>query len=148
MGTTFALVMSSYSSSSNGTPSSSAKTPFLPSKLNRQSYPHFTDDSSLVDDCLASTRRSWHSLLRFWKTRGKQSSWALFLEVAHQLRRNMALRRLLSAPHVLVLVWVLVMLWGERWVFHTTVERCRWENWEKWVSLTELGEFFTSRPID
>lgn len=128
--------MSSYSSSSNGAPSSSASAPFLPSKLNRQNYAHFGDDSSLLDDCLATARRSWHSLLHFWSMRGKQASWALLLEAAHQLRRNMATRRLLSVPHVLVLAWVLVMLWGERWVFHSTVERCRWGTWEKWVSST------------
>lgn len=134
--------MSSYSSSSNGAPSS-ANAPFLPSKLNRQNYAHFADDSSLVDDCLAATRRSWHSMLRFWNTRGKQTFWAFLLEVAHQLRRNMIPRRLLSVPHVLVSVWVLVMLWGERWVFHNTVERCQWESWEKWVSLTKLENFCT-----
>lgn len=113
-----------------------ANAPFLPSKLGRQSYDstQLGDDSSLFDDCLATARRSWRSLLRFWSTRGRQASWALFLDATHQLRRNLSLHRLLSAPHLLVLLWMLVLLWGERWVFHSTVDRCRWGSWEKWVS--------------
>ncbi|EOO00749.1 putative cell division control protein 1 protein [Phaeoacremonium minimum UCRPA7] len=42
------------------------------------------------------------------------------------------MRRLLSFPHLLVMAWVFVLLWGERWVFHTRVESCHWSNWEKW----------------
>lgn len=110
--------------------SSSASAPFVSSKLRQQS---FGDDSSLVDDCLATVQRLWNSLLSFCRTRGRKAAWASLLQSAHQLRRNLAWRRLFSFPHVLVAVWVLVMLWGERWVFHTTVERCAWENWEKWV---------------
>lgn len=120
--------MSSYSYN-NGASSSSA--PFVSSKLRQHS---FADDSSLADDCLATAQRLWHSLLKFLGTQGKQAAWASLLRVAHQLRRNLVLSRLLSFPHVLVAVWVLMMLWGERWVFHTTVERCAWQNWEKWVS--------------
>lgn len=119
--------MASYSYN-NGASSSSA--PFAASRLRQES---FGDDSSLVDDCLATAQRLWRSLLSFCSTRGKRAAWASLLQSAHQLRRNLALSRLLSFPHVLVAVWVLVMLWGERWVFHTRVERCAWESWEKWV---------------
>lgn len=110
--------------------SSSAPVPFASSKLRQHT---FGDDSSLVDDCLATVQGQWNSLLSFCRTRGKSTAWASLLQFAYQLRRNLALHRLLSFPHVLVAVWVVVMLWGERWVFHTTVERCAWENWEKWV---------------
>lgn len=125
--------MASYSNGNgNGAYYTPANSALQPSKL-RQNYPHFGDDSSLIDDCVAAARRSWRSLLRFCSTKGKKASWALLLETMRQLRRNMSTHRLVSIPHVLVLIWVLVMLWGERWVFHTTVERCRWGNWEKWV---------------
>lgn len=114
----------------NGASSSSAL--FNSSRL-RQESSSFGDDSSLVDDCLATAQRLWHSLLSFCSTRGKKAAWVSLLQSAHQLRRNLALSRLLSFPHVLVAVWVLVMLWGERWVFVNRVERCAWEHWEKWV---------------
>jgi hypothetical protein len=43
-------------------------------------------------------------------------------------------RRLVSLPHIFVVIWALVLLWGERWVFESAVQACRWENWERWVS--------------
>jgi hypothetical protein len=43
-------------------------------------------------------------------------------------------RRLLSLPHLLCLVWVLVLFWGERWVFWDAVRECEWGRWERWVS--------------
>ncbi|KAF3764395.1 hypothetical protein M406DRAFT_291465 [Cryphonectria parasitica EP155] len=122
--------MASYpsGSSSNGASSSSL---FTHSKL-RQSHANIGDDSSLLDDCFAGVQKSWQSLLVFWSTRGKRGSWDCLLQGAHQLRSNLATRRLFSFPHVLVAIWLLVLMWGERWVFHTTVERCAWENWEEW----------------
>ena len=42
-------------------------------------------------------------------------------------------RSLLSLPHLFIVVWWVVLLWGERWVFKSAVEECRWENWERWV---------------
>lgn len=47
--------------------------------------------------------------------------------------RNLAPRRLLSFPHALVLVWMVILLWGERWVFESKVDDCAWKKWEKWV---------------
>lgn len=130
--------MASYSNSNGASSSSSAaRTPFGQSKL-RDNYPNFSslgnDDSSLVDDCVATLRQAWHSFLQFLSTRGKQAAWEAVLQSTHQLQRNLSAQRIFSFPHALVLVWVLVLLWGEHWVFHTTVERCDWDNWEKWVS--------------
>jgi len=47
---------------------------------------------------------------------------------------NWSPRRLFNLPHLFIAIWVLVLLWGERWVFQKSVEECRWENWERWVS--------------
>lgn len=58
---------------------------------------------------------------------------ALLESVLVQLGRNMTARRLLSFPHALVLVWVLILVWGERWVFDSKVDDCAWKKWEKWV---------------
>ncbi|KAH7319251.1 cell division control protein 1 [Rhexocercosporidium sp. MPI-PUGE-AT-0058] len=41
-------------------------------------------------------------------------------------------RQLLSLPHLFVLAWVLALLWGERWVFQSSVESCGWGSWERW----------------
>ncbi|CAL3972659.1 unnamed protein product [Diplocarpon coronariae] len=40
--------------------------------------------------------------------------------------------RLLSLPHLFVLVWVLALLWGERWAFQSSIESCGWDSWERW----------------
>jgi hypothetical protein len=58
---------------------------------------------------------------------------AAMLSMAHRLRQNLTYQRLLSFPHLVVAVWVVLMLWGERWAFHSKVESCHWSNWEKWV---------------
>jgi hypothetical protein len=50
-------------------------------------------------------------------------------------RRTWSWRRLLSLPHLFAALWVVVLLWGERWVFESSIESCRWENWEQWVRL-------------
>ena len=49
-------------------------------------------------------------------------------------RRNWTLRRLLNLPHLLVVVWALVLLWGERWAFQRSIRACEWATWERWVS--------------
>ncbi|KUJ24128.1 uncharacterized protein LY89DRAFT_703337 [Mollisia scopiformis] len=41
-------------------------------------------------------------------------------------------RRLLSLPHAFIAIWVVLLLWGERWVFRSSVQECKWENWESW----------------
>ncbi|KAM0335425.1 hypothetical protein ACHAQA_000471 [Verticillium albo-atrum] len=56
----------------------------------------------------------------------------LFTRAAWQIRMNLTARRLLSFPHLLFGFWVLLMLWGEYWVFDSRVGSCRWDKWEKW----------------
>lgn len=124
--------MASYSNGSNGAPSSSSNyTPFVPSSL-RQNHPQIEEDDP-IGDCMNFLQRYWQKLVRFWNTSGKRATIAFLLKTAHQLRRNLVLSRLFSFPHVLVVLWVLVLMWGERWIFHTKVESCHWSNWEKWV---------------
>jgi len=61
-----------------------------------------------------------------------------------QARRNFTAARLFNVPHLLVVVWFVILLWGERWVFHSRVERCHWSDWENWVSLLNS---FLSHPL-
>ncbi|KAK5663697.1 hypothetical protein OQA88_4128 [Cercophora sp. LCS_1] len=89
-------------------------------------------DSSLLDDLKAFVAYSARALWRFWNERGRHMVLASAVSAARQLQRNLTYNRLLSFPHLLVGLWVLVLLWGERWVFHSRVESCQWKNWEKW----------------
>ncbi|KAG6041108.1 hypothetical protein E4U41_005978 [Claviceps citrina] len=63
---------------------------------------------------------------------GREAATAVAARTAHQIRRNMVPRRVLSFPHFLFLFWVVILLWGERWVFESKVQKCEWEKWEKW----------------
>lgn len=90
-------------------------------------------DSSLLDDCLAGLKVATRSLWGFWKGSGRYMVLGFLVNMLRQLRHNLAMRRLLSFPHALVVVWVLLLLWGERWVFHSRVESCHWSSWENWV---------------
>ncbi|KAG6010014.1 hypothetical protein E4U21_000455 [Claviceps maximensis] len=63
---------------------------------------------------------------------GREAATTLALRTAHQIRRNLVARRVLSFPHFLFLFWMVILLWGERWVFDSKVQRCDWANWEKW----------------
>jgi hypothetical protein len=42
---------------------------------------------------------------------------------------------LLNLPNALIILWIIVLLWGERWVFEGSINACQWTNWERWVSL-------------
>ncbi|KAF5518818.1 Uncharacterized protein CGCA056_v009767 [Colletotrichum aenigma] len=74
------------------------------------------------------SQRLWH----FWQTRGRRMTINMLYQAGWQLRQNLTARRLLSFPHLLVCLWLLILLWGERWVFSSRVADCRWSNWESW----------------
>ncbi|KAJ9633292.1 hypothetical protein H2204_007188 [Knufia peltigerae] len=40
--------------------------------------------------------------------------------------------RIWSLPTALVLLWVVVLLWGERFTYENSVKRCLWQQWESW----------------
>lgn len=42
-------------------------------------------------------------------------------------------RRIVTLGRVLIVVWFIVLYWGERGVFKSSIDACRWENWEHWV---------------
>ena len=96
------------------------------------SYPD-SSSNSLIDDFRAFLIRSYRWFWRFWRERGRRMVQAGMVALARRTRQNLAYNRLFSVPHLLVCVWIVVLLWGERWVFHSKVEDCHWDNWEKWV---------------
>ncbi|KAL2258634.1 hypothetical protein VTK26DRAFT_8001 [Humicola hyalothermophila] len=93
--------------------------------------------TSAVDDIRAFVVRALRSLVRWWRERGRHLASATMLSFAHRLRLNLTYHRMVSFPHMLVAIWVVVLLWGERWVFHSKVESCRWSNWENWPAGAE-----------
>ncbi|KAK4035382.1 hypothetical protein C8A01DRAFT_38120 [Parachaetomium inaequale] len=98
-------------------------------------YPprYYPDNStSLLDDLRALVAQAVRALVRFWRERGRRMAYATVLSLAHRLRQNLTYHRLVSFPHLLVAAWVVVLLWGERWAFHSKVESCHWSNWENW----------------
>jgi len=55
-----------------------------------------------------------------------------------QKPRSWDARRFLNLPNLLAVSWILLLLWGERWVFESSISSCEWGEWERWVS-SELG---------
>ncbi|KAI9806657.1 MAG: hypothetical protein M1825_006114 [Sarcosagium campestre] len=45
--------------------------------------------------------------------------------------RRPFLRRIITLPHVLIVSWLFLLLWGERSVFTASVQLCDWD-WEDW----------------
>ncbi|KAH6847474.1 Metallo-dependent phosphatase-like protein [Chaetomium sp. MPI-CAGE-AT-0009] len=104
------------------------------------SYPprYYPDNStSLFDDLRALVARAFHALVRFWRERGRRIAYGALLSSVYRLRLNLTYRRLVAFPHLLVALWVVVLLWGERWAFHSKVESCHWSNWEQWPAGAE-----------
>ncbi|KAL2132856.1 hypothetical protein VTI74DRAFT_3230 [Chaetomium olivicolor] len=95
-------------------------------------YPPRHYSTSPLDDFRTFVAHAVRSLVRFWRERGRHMVYVTLLSLAHRLRQNLTYHRLVSFPHLIVAVWVVVLLWGERWVFHTKVESCHWNNWENW----------------
>ncbi|KJZ76156.1 hypothetical protein HIM_04612 [Hirsutella minnesotensis 3608] len=80
-------------------------------------------------------KASWRRLQRFWvwaRGPGRRLATAMALSACDRIGKNLTPRRLLSFPHAVVLVWMVILLWGERWIFDSKVKDCAWKNWEKW----------------
>lgn len=90
--------------------------------------------SSAADSPPSASQRLLARLRIYWHGRGKNLAWNFLMQAARRVKANLAARRLLSFPHLLVLLWMLVMLWGERWAFTRQVQSCDWDHWEDWVS--------------
>ncbi|KAI4593554.1 hypothetical protein KJ359_009240 [Pestalotiopsis sp. 9143b] len=93
-----------------------------------------SSDPSLTENVLAALQQLYRRLRLYWNARGRALTWSVIMQVAAVAKANLAARRLLSFPHLLVALWVLVMLWGERWTFTSQVESCDWDHWEDWPS--------------
>ena len=91
-------------------------------------------DLSVAEEMYRGLASLLHLLWQWIKGPGMHRATVAAAAVMRQVRRNLTARRLLSFPHLLALLWMLLLLWGERWIFTTHVGVCDWKNWEKWVS--------------
>lgn len=53
---------------------------------------------------------------------------------SHPTRQLPRWQQLFTLPALLTLTWFLVLYWGERHVFHSSIQACDWSRWEKWPS--------------
>jgi hypothetical protein len=100
----------------------------------RWPYPEFDSSTSLLDDLRSLVAQCLRTLRRLWHQHGRGLAVAIAMSALRALRLNLSARRLFSFPHLLVVLWAVVLLWAERWVFHSKVDSCHWGNWENWVS--------------
>ncbi|KFX97127.1 hypothetical protein O988_05015 [Pseudogymnoascus sp. VKM F-3808] len=78
------------------------------------------------------TRLAVLALRTLDKPRGAIARLPSTLRNARRAARRPTLRSFVNVPNAFIAVWVLLLLWGERWAFHSAIKQCRWENWERW----------------
>ncbi|KAI1855553.1 hypothetical protein JX266_000418 [Neoarthrinium moseri] len=100
--------------------------------LPTSSYNNRAANTSLAESLLSALQNLLRQGRRYWNGRGRIVAGNLAMQGAHHVSRNLVPRRLLSFPHLLVALWMLVMLYGERWTFTSKVQSCDWDHWEKW----------------
>ncbi|KEZ42299.1 Cell division control protein [Scedosporium apiospermum] len=98
--------------------------------------PFDNDRGSALNHVLRSVKRlvsrAVSSAYTFSRGNGAKMAAGFVTRTVWHVRRNLTRRRLLSFPHLIVLLWLLVLLRGERWLFHWKVEQCKWHKWEDW----------------
>lgn len=56
------------------------------------------------------------------------------LRTIRRWKQRIGVRTFINVPNAFILIWFLVLLWGEKWVFEDSIAACDWKSWEKWVS--------------
>lgn len=90
-------------------------------------------ESTLADDAAVQLGRWARWAWDYARGPGRARARVAATRGLHRAGVNLQARRVLSFPHVLVVFWLVVLLWGERWVFESKVDDCAWHNWEEWV---------------
>jgi hypothetical protein len=55
-----------------------------------------------------------------------------------QLRQANFLKRVLTIPTLLIILWAWTIWRGERSVFQSGLAECQWHKWERWVDISML----------
>jgi hypothetical protein len=101
----------------------------------RSSRDHFVEPPSLISRIFASMPSGLSvQIRRFWDRQSYSMVSTRESRIPRPLHRwHWHPRSLLSLPHLLVVIWTVTLLWGERWVFQSAIKACQWESWERWV---------------
>lgn len=91
-------------------------------------------DLSVAEEIYRGVAQLLRLLWKWIRGPGMHKVAVLVARVLHQVKRNLTARRLLSFPHLLAFLWMILLLWGERWIYANHVNVCDWRSWEKWVS--------------
>ena len=120
-------------------PSINAMSTSYYSGAGRSSRDHFIEPPSLLDRVIAGLPSGlsvqMHNLLNRLSYNNVSTHVSRIPRSLRQAQRNWHPRKLLNLPHLFVAIWVVLLLWGERWVFQSSIEACSWDQWERWVSL-------------
>ena len=120
-----------------GTDGCPAMSPPYSNNFKARRNPFDNDRGSALNHVLRSVKRlvsrAASSAYTFSRGNGAKMAAGFVTRTVWHVRRNLTRRRLLSFPHLIVLLWLLVLLRGERWLFHWKVEQCKWHKWEDWV---------------
>lgn len=105
---------------------------------------HFVEPPSILERVISGLPSGLGvQMQRLWDRQSYESISTHPSKIPRVLRRAQSdwnVRRLLSLPHLLVVVWALVLLWGERWVFQSSIEACEWRKWERWVGPAQFSK--------
>lgn len=101
----------------------------------RSSRDHFMEPPSVLSRILSvlPTRLAVLALRTLDKPRGAIARLPSRLRNAQRAAWRPTLRSFVNVPNAFIAIWFLLLLWGERWAFHSAIKQCRWENWERWV---------------
>lgn len=120
---------------SNGRPRGYSYGYTPPQSSDYRSHGSQGDIESICDDALTTAHDFGERVWAYCTgQKVRHLFWSLALLAGSQFRRNLSRHRLISFPHLLFLAWVVVLLWGERWIFASRVQNCDWDHWEQWVS--------------
>ncbi|ELR07430.1 hypothetical protein VC83_07543 [Pseudogymnoascus destructans] len=100
----------------------------------RSSRNHFIEPPSMVSRIVnvLPTHLALLALRTLDKPRKAIAQLPTTLRNARRAARRLTLRSFVNVPNGFIVVWFLLLLWGERWAFHSAIKQCRWENWERW----------------
>ncbi|PMD38279.1 hypothetical protein L207DRAFT_492010 [Hyaloscypha variabilis F] len=102
----------------------------------RSTRDHFVEPPSLLSRVLAGLPSGLSAQIQqLWDGNSYTATSTSSPRIPRGLRHwseRWHLKRLLNLPHLLVLVWLVVLLWGERWVFQSAIKTCEWGRWERW----------------
>ncbi|KAI5204249.1 hypothetical protein E4T39_03713 [Aureobasidium subglaciale] len=79
-----------------------------------------------------STSKDEKPLTKMWQRLVRQSQY----DAKGKPRTRLAIlrRRLVTVPTAVFLLWFLLLLWGERSTFSSSIDACVWDKWETWPS--------------